>query len=108
MTKENLRSEWAAKIEAFKASGQTQIAFCKEHDLNLKQMGYRLRKYRNGVQPVVDKKVSSWFTVEVKDSSEKMQSNSLNVRIGQAIIEVEPGFNQNLLIDVVKALRELC
>ncbi|EYE87234.1 hypothetical protein Q428_14410 [Fervidicella metallireducens AeB] len=49
MSKEELRAQWLERIKAYKASGLTQAAFCKENNLNIKQLCYWLRKYRNKI-----------------------------------------------------------
>ena len=37
---------WRAQIEAWRASGQSQQAFCRANDLNYPRFGYWLRKFR--------------------------------------------------------------
>jgi hypothetical protein len=37
---------WQAQVEAWRASGQTQQAFCRANDLNYPRFGYWLRKFR--------------------------------------------------------------
>jgi hypothetical protein len=32
----------------------------------------------------------------------------LKIKVGMAVIEVNPGFNKNLLVDVVEALVKIC
>jgi|GEM_PF-4898186 len=36
-------AEWADIVSKFKQSGQTQVQFCKEHGINPKTLGNRLR-----------------------------------------------------------------
>ena len=43
---ETLTAFWQEQIDAWKASGQSQKAFCKAHDLNYPRFGYWLRKFR--------------------------------------------------------------
>jgi len=37
------KAEWAKIVEEYKKSGQTQAAFCKEHELNPKTLGAHVR-----------------------------------------------------------------
>ena len=37
---------WQTQIEAWRASGQSQQAFCRANDLNYPRFGYWLRKFR--------------------------------------------------------------
>jgi len=34
MTKEELRKQWCDRVEEFKASGKTQVEWCKENNIN--------------------------------------------------------------------------
>jgi hypothetical protein len=42
------------------------------------------------------------------DDSIENQKSRLVVRIGQASVEVEPGFDPKLLADVVRTLQSVC
>ena len=43
MTVRRTKAEWAEIIDAFKKSGQTQTAFCREHGLSAKTLGFHVR-----------------------------------------------------------------
>lgn len=107
MTKEEIRVLWLERVEAFKTSGQTQTAFCADHGLHLKQFSYWLRKYKTIEQPM-QVNPSGWMALEAKEHVDYPQGNSIDIRIGQAIVEVKLGFDQKLLLDVMKTLRALC
>lgn len=107
MTKTELRKEWEARVAAFKASGQSASVWCAAHDLQPHQLWYWLRKYKPVDSPTV--MPSRWLPVEVGElGSSSAQGSALLVRLGQATIEVNPGFNPALLCDVVRALAALC
>ncbi len=38
---------WKTQIDAWQASGQSQLAFCNANELNYPRFGYWLRKFRN-------------------------------------------------------------
>jgi hypothetical protein len=40
---------WQAQIEAWRVSGQSQLAYCKANGLNYPRFGYWLRKFRRQV-----------------------------------------------------------
>ena len=48
-----------------------------------------------------------WISVEL-DGSFGENSDRLNIRVGRAIVEVQPGFNKALFSDIVRTLMELC
>ena len=51
---------------------------------------------------------SQWVTLQVDTQPINNQALSLFVKVGSAVIEVKPGFNRDLLSDVVRALQSLC
>ena len=51
---------------------------------------------------------ASWISLSVKESSKKLMSPSINVKIGNAVIEVESRFGAENLLSVIKVLRTLC
>lgn len=108
MSKEELRALWLERIEAFKSSGQTQAAFCRENGLNIKQMGYWLRKYRSKEQNSNCGSNSSWLALDVQNSLNEAHGNAINVRVGKVVVEVNPGFDQRHLMDILKVLQALC
>lgn len=107
MTKTELRKEWAARVAAYKASGQSASAWCAANNLNTRQLWYWLRKYKNTDTPAV--MPFQWLSLEVGEPRPGSANESaLLVRVGQATVEVKPGFNPALLSDVVRTLSAIC
>jgi len=50
---------WQGQIEAWRASGQSQLAYCKSNDLNYPRFGYWVRKFRR--QGATDVRRASGF-----------------------------------------------
>jgi hypothetical protein len=50
-TSQTREQYWQAQIEAWRASGQSQQAFCRANDLNYPRFGYWLRKFRRQDAP---------------------------------------------------------
>lgn len=106
MTKTELRKEWSARVAAYKASGQSASAWCAANNLNPRHLWYWLRKYKNIETPAM--KTSKWLSVEVNELKPNGTQGTLLVRVGQATVEIKPGFNPALLSAVVRILAELC
>jgi len=107
MTKAELRQEWSSRVADFKASGQSASAWCAAHDLPPHQLWYWLRKHKNIDTPTM--MPSQWLSVELGEPKpSSAQGSALLVRVGQATVEVKPGFNPALLSDVVRILTALC
>jgi len=106
MTKTELRKEWEARVTTFKASGQSTTAWCAAHDLKPHQLRYWLRKYKT--VDTSNEMPTQWMSVEIGDLEPSDQENRLLVRVGQATVEVKPGFNPELLSNVIRTLATLC
>jgi hypothetical protein len=106
MTKLELRNIWEERISVFKASGQTQDAWCLDQNLNVQQLRYWLKKSKKIVQPSVDS--PGWLSLNVSNHQENFQDNTMCVKVGHAVIELKSGFNQELFRDVVKVLESIC
>ncbi|WP_066640098.1 IS66 family insertion sequence element accessory protein TnpA [Desulfolucanica intricata] len=104
--KAELRKEWEERVAAFKASGQSTTAWCAAHDLKPQQLRYWLRKLNPVDIPTVI--TPQWLSVEIGNSVPSGQANGLCIRIGHAVVEVQPGFDPALLKDVVRTLVALC
>ena len=96
MTKVELKNLWAVRVAEYKNSGQSVRAWCADHDVKPNQLWYWLRKEKESVEPKL-----SWLPLDLSDAS--FQS-TLVIRVGRVAIDVKPGFDPKLLLDVVKTL----
>ena len=97
MTKVERQDLWAARITEFKGSGQSVRAWCTDQGINPRQLWYWLKKEK---QESAEPKLS-WLPLDLSDES---LQNALVIRIGRVVIDVKPGFDPKLLLDVVKTL----
>ena len=106
--KAKLRELWQARIAEYRASGQSGKAWCAANQIKEHQFWYWIRKFSHHDSP--RKSSPAFIPIEIQDSDNTNPSadNSLVVRIGQATIEVKPGFDSGLLRSVVQALTILC
>lgn len=108
MLKKISPEEWQKKIELQKKSGKNQAEWCRENKISVKSFGYWSRKLRNQSdenQSSESKSVEiNWIPVNI----ETPKNPKLNIKIGSAVIEIEKGFDGDLLSEVVKALAAIC
>lgn len=97
--------EWEQRIANFLSSGQSASKWCAANEVSIHQFWY-WKKRINTTQESVDDS-PRWLSLEMDDSIENPKSR-LVVRVGQASVEVKPGFDSKLLIDVVRTLQSLC
>ncbi len=105
MTHKERRQQWKVKIEAYRASGLSAKEFCKQHNIKVRQLYYWLRK-----ETLKEEAGSTvqWLPVNLSGQEDTSLSDFLTVKVGPAVIEVRQGFNEKLLLDVVKVLSTLC
>ncbi|AGL02524.1 IS66 family insertion sequence element accessory protein TnpA [Desulfoscipio gibsoniae] len=101
MAKSELRQEWETRIADFRASGQSGAAWCAAHNIRPNQLWYWLKKIKSAENPSITQ--TQWVSVEINESDPT--GNGLLIKVGPAVIEVQPGFNPALLKEVVQTLK---
>ena len=88
---------WQEQIDAWQASGQSQLAFCRTNELNYPRFGYWLRKFRNrGAEPglknrrafipVVGASAGEGLSVHLPNGIELRGVNEQNVRVVEQLL----------------------
>jgi hypothetical protein len=106
MEKTELQIEWERRIDIFKASGQSQSRWCKVNNLSLHQLRYWLKKIQHTTKSEAESS-TKWIPVLMEEIPLE-PTETLQIKIGEASIEVKPGFNPSFLADVVRTLKTLC
>ena len=103
MAQTEIRHVWESRIAAYKSSGLSISKWCAVHQVSRHQFYYWMRKLQN-----VEDSTAQWIALDVHLQPAIKMDATLIVRIGSATIEVKPGFDRNLLSDVVQTLQALC
>lgn len=101
----NLQEIWMERIRAYQTSGQTMKAWSAEHQVTLHQLKYWLYKFQRQEQTTV---APTFCPVTVVPSTQTGSTESLQLQVGAARIDVRAGFEPALLREVVAALATLC
>jgi len=99
------KSLWQERMIAWEKSGLTQSEFCNQHQLTTASFGYwrtRLKKLSH----VSDKNNSPISFFPVKVSPDKKSGLTLDIN-DHCSIKVHPGFNKNLLIDIIQTIQSI-
>lgn len=107
MTKTELRQTWEMRIADLRSSGQSIPVWSGIHNLKIHQVRYWFRKFTTSSQTPVNA-TPQWLTVQVCNSQQTVSQSPLFLKVGAATIEVQPGFNRELLLDVVRTLSATC
>ncbi|WP_159888746.1 IS66 family insertion sequence element accessory protein TnpA [Paenibacillus puerhi] len=105
--KEQRRKEWSGRIAAYKASGRTMATWCAANGCTMDQLKYWLRKTKKNPLPAEAPVYSPRF-VPLTVIGQPEAPSSLVVRVGQASIELQSGFDPGLLRSIVLALETPC
>ncbi|MFA9559922.1 IS66 family insertion sequence element accessory protein TnpB [Evansella sp. AB-rgal1] len=98
-----LFKEWEQRIANLRASGQTQHDWCKANNVSIHSLKYWIRKVE-GPGKKENSTNSKWIPMMVKEESPIIVKETLQIKIGQATIDVKPGFDPDFLREVIKAL----
>ncbi|MBE3574953.1 MAG: helix-turn-helix domain-containing protein [Firmicutes bacterium] len=107
--REQLREQWRERVATFRASGQSVSAWCAAQGIKAHQLRYWLS--RLAPAKPAESVPSRWLPVAVhaeRGQEQPASGTSLAVRVGPAVVEVQPGFDARLLAAVVRTLMELC
>ncbi|WP_017753734.1 IS66 family insertion sequence element accessory protein TnpA [Calidifontibacillus oryziterrae] len=106
MSQNDLRQEWERRIAVFRASGQPQTKWCEANELNIHQLKYWLKKIEGPKSASTP--LSKWVPVTMDDQVDDSSESTIQIKMGQASIEVKSGFDPTLLANVVRTLGALC
>ncbi len=104
ITKERIEKQkfWKRHVEDCSISGNTQVEYCRRHNLNAKSMTYWKRKFRQKA-PV------SFVPLRIKPEAQ-LANDSLPALVlchGGYRIEIKEDFKAEVLGQVLRTLREL-
>jgi len=101
---ETLQEIWTKRIAAYQESGQTMKSWCAEQNLTVHRLKYWLYK----AQRQHPRAASSATFRAVAITTPESENDRLWIQAGSARIAVRPGFDPQLLRDVVSALVSEC
>jgi len=106
MGKSKLHIEWESRLKEFETSNQKLTTWCRQNGISIHQAKYWRRKLQ------VDEQTASqspqWVAVRMMGSDMSRQDASLLVKVGPVAIEIQPGYNAELLKDVIRTLNTIC
>ena len=102
---EATRELWESRIPDYLASGLTMSAWCAANDCTRDQLKYWLNKAKNEATPLTKEANGGFVPLSVMDPEPPtQQTQPLQLYIGSIRIELQSGFDTQLLRQVVQAL----
>jgi hypothetical protein len=104
----NKREIWIERIQDYKASSLTAAKWCEENGLSINSLRYYTHKF-NKEKKEQESNQTKWATVTPAPKENTVnEAQTIKVTIGQAIIEIVPGFDSNTFETLVRILKEQC
>lgn len=98
-----VREQWEARVADYRACGLSAAEWCKANNQKTYRLWYWIRKFE--AEEASSQECSKWLPILATDHP--ASEASLSIRVGHATITVSPGFDQALLLDVVRTLSSL-
>ena len=107
MKHSELRQEWEQRLAEFSASGQTAKAWCEQNQIKPHQFFYWQRRLRSVESDAASQPVR-WMSLDYDFQPTTLETGSkISVQIGRASIQIEKGFDPDLLLEVARLLQDL-
>lgn len=92
---------WEERIADFLSSELTQKAWCEEKGIPNHQLAYWLRKYRTkNMEPPIGR----WVSLPTSE----VACSGVSLKLGEIVLEIEPGFDEQTFASVLRALMAVC
>lgn len=105
--KDQRQSEWEIRVSDYKASGMKMADWCSANRVTLEQLKYWIRKFKRLSSSVTPSAAIRFVPLTTSEIT-SVPASSLVVRVGLASIELQSGFNPQLLREAVEALSASC
>lgn len=94
----NLAEIWEQRLKEFEQSGQTIVTWCKHNEIRTNQFFYWRRKLR--LEKKQDESQIKWIAVPKNPA----KTCGITITLGQIKIEITPGFDPELLREIIEVL----
>ncbi|WP_281886241.1 IS66 family insertion sequence element accessory protein TnpA [Paenibacillus sp. YYML68] len=110
MNRVERQQAWRTRIENYRASGQTMVAWSKANNHTIHELKYWLKQIEGPPKSKRSKSASTFIPVIVPPSPVRsnLPTGSLRIHVGAASIELSESFDSTQLREVVKVLKDLC
>jgi len=90
--------QWQGWISAWRESGLSQAAFCREHGLSLARFYYRRRRLDGlGMDGFAEVAVADTAPGRLEHGVGQASGSGVRLRVGELVVEVDRGFDEATL-----------
>jgi hypothetical protein len=99
---------WRQLVESFESqSGMSRRSFCDGNHIKTHQLDYWRRRLRR-TERIGPASADSWIPLRIRDDRRSGLPSGISLRVGSVEIDVQPGFDRQLLADVLAAVGASC
>lgn len=105
MIDHELHARWRDRLEDQRTSGLSIAAWCRQHHIPDHQFYYWKKKFSPKDQ---GEQVVEWVPVvstDIDKPESAHRDHGITISVGTVSIAVQPGFNEALLLDVIRVLQ---
>ena len=106
MSNTEKEKDWETKILNFEKSGSTKESWCEKNNISLRQFNYWFKLLKSKLS--TKNTTTQWLPVEVTNEIEEKETTSpINIKAGSISVEVNTGFDRQLLSEILTILKTL-
>jgi hypothetical protein len=98
---------WRQHVQAFESSGMARSRYCEHNQIRLYGLDYWRKKFRKS-DPANASPDKHWIPLQIHDDQAAERGSGICLRIGPVVIDVKPGFDRELLTDVLRVIGPAC
>ena len=99
---------WQQMVNGYQNSGLSRSEFCRHNEIQIHCLDYWQRKFRKQTAGPVAKKPAGWIPLQVSDEEKAGYGGGIRLRIDRVVFTLEPGFDPQLLAEVLRVVRSTC
>jgi hypothetical protein len=99
---------WQQMVRGYQRSELSRRDFCQQKEIQIHCLDYWQRKFRTQTGIPVEKKPAGWIPLQVSEEEKQGGSGGIRLRIGRVLFDVEPGFDPQMLAEVLRVVRSTC
>ncbi len=99
--------QWLQTAREFQSSGMTRSQYCKQKQVRPCQLDYWRRQLRKSLPPA-PVAAARWIPLQIQNDPAMDHSSAIELRIGRVVIAVTPGFDRDLLAEVIRVVGAAC
>jgi hypothetical protein len=104
---QELTESWRHRVQAFESSGLTRNGYRQRNGIKVHQLDYWRRKFRK-LNSTDRGPAGGWIPLKIREDQAIERGSGVCLRIGRLEIEVKPGFDRQILTDVLGIVDPIC